>query len=445
MNNDTKEVEHSIVGELLYSPEKISLVNGRLLPGDFIHPIYKKIFAAMIKIHEADEPIDNVTLEQRGIDPIKLSEIRSPQSENLNHWVKILLDKASIRRLAMISDKIRSDCAAGEKHSSEIISEALSDISKCENSNLEFKTETELLKEYMNEIEYRIENPKANRADGVACGYHELDKMLVYGGFPRGLITVIGAATSKGKSALSQAIKRGAAANGHKIVVVTLEDSAGANLRRDIASISHLQNKLIQSKQLRKEDWHKLFNAATTIGKWSDNICYIDDYPDNVREMYSAIESMNVKSKVDMVIVDYLQLVPSGQKFQKRQQHIDYVIETSTRFTRKNPTIALIIVTQMARHEGRPTLEKLYHSASIEQACHTAILIWDPEIDGWPRPKGGLSKGPLITLKGVDIAKNKDGPVGIIPMGWDGKSVRFYTPNPVDARDYLAALERANK
>ncbi len=435
------EAEEAIVACILMRPDKINMIIGKLRHEDFFSPKYKRCYKAMEKLYLNEEPIDAVTLGTLGIDIVFLAELKIATAENISHWSKIVTDRANLRRLLTISDQIRSDCTSGEKKAAEIVSGALNQISNCHSSNLEFKSESILLKEYIKDVEKRKKDKSVPVPLGVKTTFEGIDKMLVYSGLPRGHVTTLGAETSKGKSALSQAFKRGTASNGAKCVVVTLEDTAIANVRRDIAALSGIQNMQVQSGCIGDSKYPMLFKAATKISKWADNVHYVDDYPDNIVEMLAACEQWVSVHDTDLVIIDYLQLVPSGQQFSKEQQHIDYIFDHIIRFAKKHADIAVLLVTQMARFQGRPTIKKLYHSAKLEQGSHTILLIWDPEMDGWPRPKGGITKAPEVSLKAIDIAKNKDGPTGVIPLGWDGKHVRFYTPDPIDDRDYLAALK----
>jgi replicative DNA helicase len=299
-------------------------------------------------------------------------------------------------------------------------------------------SERDLLTEILAECERRSRGETEATALGVSTGIRSIDQSLVYGGLARGHVTCVAAKTSQGKSALSQAFKRSTAASGARVLVLTIEDSARAQVRRDLSAESGIQNRQVQRQVIGWEDWPRLVTAASKIHRYGGNIHYLDSAPENVHELISSASRHLQTVGADLVIIDYLQLVPSGQPYSKEQQHVDYVFGQIVKFARKHPNVATLLVTQMARHEGRPKLEKLYHSAKLEQGSHTVMMIWAPELDGWPRPRGGIRGEELVDCRVIDIAKQKDGPTGMQALGWDGRTVCFYEPHPADARAYLA-------
>jgi replicative DNA helicase len=440
------EAEEATLGAIVLDPRRIETILGRLSPEDFYHAGYSRLYRAMIDCYASGLLPDEVTLASRGVDVLLLSDLsgKVPTVHGLDGYIKILRDKASLRRFLAVLDRARADALSERQDASELISTALCAISDCYRSDMQIKCELDLLRELVTEVKAAKCGEAPAAQSGVPTGIACIDDMLVYRGLPRGLVTTVGAKTSQGKSSLAQAFKRAAASAGNRVLVITLEDSAEANTRRDVAAESRIQNMQIQRRIVGDSEMHYFAAAVEKIGKYASLIHYLDDSPDNIDELLSAATQWIAKSGTDLVIVDYLQMIPSGKAYSKEQQHTDYIFGQILKFSRRHKQAATLLVTQMARHEGRPQLHQLYHSGKLEQGSHTVMLIWHPEIkgDGWPISRPGRDGKPaVIDCRVIDIAKQKDGGIGAGIVGWDARSVRFYDPLSMDAAKYKSMIK----
>jgi len=444
-NDQHHAAEKSILGTILVYPHAIEQVVGTLAPEDFTATAHRKIYQIACKLHREGFTVTPIHLLDSGIDALEVSGLseycRSP--ELITHFAKLIRDRAARGRLRAICERAAVDAAALHgPELGELVSRALREIEGCWVEDMAVECERELVAEIVTACEQRSKQESEAAPLGVTTGLRTLDNALVYGGLARGHVTTVAAKTSQGKSALSQAFKRGAARQGARVLVVTIEDSSRAQVRRDLSAESGIQNRQVQRQVIGWDEWQTFVGAASKIHRYGDKIHYIDTPPDNVHEMLSTATRHMQTAGADLVIIDYLQLVPSGQAYSKEQQHVDYVFSQIVKFSRKHKDVATLLVTQMARHDGRPRLEKLYHSAKLEQGSHTVMMIWAPELKGWPRPQGGIPGNDLVECRIVDIAKQKDGPTGLQALGWDGKTVRFYEPNSADAKAYLADVSK---
>lgn len=436
--------EATVLGEIILKPEMLKLAS--LKPDDFYSPQYAHVFRTMLKLAEHGKSPDPSILMDHGIKPEIVADLSGKVHSigRFEYHIGIIKDKSALRKMLVIFDKFSTECREGEKTSNEITSEAITVLNQQPNSNIRIYSENELQKGFLEECAKQYEHPNEVLSHGVKTGLKTLDDSLTYSGLPRGQITIIAAQTSKGKSALSQAIKRNAAIDGDSVLVVTLEDTAKAQVRRDFSAESGIQNRRIQRRKIDEDEWRSLISSGQKIRSYGNKINYIEDFPGAIRDLLIFITRYANNNTVDLLIIDYLQLIPAGVEFRAEQQRIDYILDNIIEFSRRQKNIAILLVTQMARHGGpnsRPRLDKLYHSAKLEHAAHTVMMIWSPEVPGWPRPRGGIDATMMIDCKAIDIAKQKDGPTGLRIIGWDGNTVKFYDPDPVDAKAYVSDLK----
>lgn len=441
MNKKIKS-ERAIIGGLLVKPELYDIVRGNLYKEDFFDLQCGKAWDLIKKQHEEFTRFDAISLMDAGIDAKWVGEITTDAAyqDTIQFHVNIVRDASNLRNLYRIFDNYRNICRIGEKNATEVISGLQRDILASIRNKTKILDQKEILGRYTEDCRSRLHEPANQPPLGVATGLEEIDRLLVFQGIARGHITTVGAPTSTGKSAFAQAVKRNASLAGEKVLVCTLEDSSESNVKRDMSSLSGIHNMQLQRNTMKPTEWSKFQEAANKINNSKGSVHYIDDYPDSIDDLLSSVEHHYQAKGIDLVIFDYLQLVPAGQVFQKRQQEIDFIFSRIIAWTKQHKDVAVLLVTQMARHEGQPQLNKLYHSAALEQGSHSVILIWNPEVKGWPKMEMGPVGKFELDCRVIDIAKQKDGPVGMVILGWDGKTVSFYNQKIHLTQDYKGAL-----
>ncbi len=434
--------ERAIIGGLLLYPDLYSRIYGSLKKSDFFDPHCQRAWVLIKDQHDVNGQFDAVSLMDAGMPTEWIGDVTSDAAhqDTIVFHSGLIRDYSSIRSLYRAFDQLRDLCTKGDKNASEIASAAQRAILESIRTQADIVDQSEMLEEYVKECRSRLVEPSSAASLGVSTGFTELDRLLVFEGIARGHVTTVGAQTSSGKSAFSQAIKRNASLEGASVLVCTLEDSKEANMRRDVSSYSGIENMNLQRNKVKPAEWSSFQGAIEKIKHSKGKVHYIDTYPDSIDELLSSCEQHYQANGLDLVIFDYLQLVPAGQQFQKRQQEIDFIFTRIIAWSKNHKDVAVLLVTQMARHEGQPRLDKLYHSASLEQGSHSVILIWNPKPKGWPKqdmgPVGKFERDCRI----IDLAKQKDGPIGMTVLGWSGKTVSFHNASQRDMDDYMEAL-----
>lgn len=427
------EAERAIVGAILLDERALDEIFALVRPDDCYHPQNTKILANAFALRAAGEPVDAVTL-MGGLDEAGAVWLADTPSictaTNVAHYACRVRDLATIRELIRVCIDVARDAGTAEHGADELIGSALAKIQGCYRSTANTLNLAQLTAQYVADCEYRFKHPDEVKPLGVPTGFRHLDEMLVFSGLARGHVTTVAAQTSKGKSALAQAFMRHAAQAGCVVLDVTLEDRAQAVTGRQLSAESGIQNLQLQRQEVRANEWSKLATAASSVTRWGSRVDFIDVRAQSVDELLARCRRDVSKRSTDLIILDYLQLIPSGQPFRKRQDHVDYTFERIEEFAGQNTGTAVVLVSQMARHDGRPTLDKLYHSAKLEQGSHTVLLIWDPETR------------QHHNCRAVDLAKQKDGPTGLRVLGWEGRCVRFFDADPVDIEKYLHEVKQ---
>ncbi len=436
------EAECAVIGLVLLKPELIHRCK-ELKKEDFYAEKNKDIFDNMLDLTRQDKAPDIVNLIDCGLNTIYMSECMNNVSteEMLPSYIASIKDKAALRALAELQKKMELRLTEENPSASKIISEAHSAMSRIQSGTSLVVPQKELLKQIADNCEQRRKDPNYVDSLGIPTGISKIDESLTYGGIPRGNITTVAAPTSQGKSALVQSIGRHTALNCMKVLHCTLEDSAQAVIRRSISALSKIQNRQLQKEIVGDSEWTDFLSAVNKL--YQTNVFFLDSSVSSVDELMAVATSIIQREKIDLVIFDYLQLIPSGQRFNSQQQHTDHTFGAIEQFSKKHKNTATLLVSQMKRHEGKPTIDKLYHSAKLEQGSHTVMMIWNPEVQGWPRAGDFTRK--VVDCRMVIVGKQKDGPIGEFVVGWDGNTVRFYSPDSHDAACYWKDLEGAGK
>lgn len=438
--------EASVLGTLLVHPGAVDQVAGVLRPEDCYVPAHQELLRAALDLAAEGQPIDLTTLEaalskagrlQRvgGVGAIAALAEHATIPDALPAHCRVIRDLATLRNMARVGDEFRARACSGEEEAEALVRDAIEALRGCYRAELRCATGSELVAAHVAACEFRWNNPEQAQPLGVPTGFPVLDEFLVFSGLPRGHVTIVAADTSKGKSALAQAFMRHACKVGQSALDVTLEDKQGARMVRHISAESGLQNKKQQNQTVEKHEWMIFAETCGEVARWSKRMRFIDrDHRGMpVDDLLSAAHRIVDQYEIDLACFDYLQLIPSGQtQLRGTQQHVDYVFDRLEEWAARHPETATIVVSQMHRRDPavRPELRDLYHSAKLEQGAHTVILIWAA------RPK----HGETYNCRAIDVAKQKDGPTGLLVLGWEGKTVRWFSADEVDAEKYLTAI-----
>ncbi|MDR1834976.1 MAG: replicative DNA helicase [Fusobacteriaceae bacterium] len=426
------EAERALLCCLFLAPEKMGEIVEILEPEDFTARARKNIYRAMLKIFERGEAIDvelvSDTLKRNGDysesgGEETLGEILEsvPTSANILSYAKIVQDKARLRRLGEAATKIVEEAYAENDDAQNIIDRAESYLFKVtENKKANnIISMPEALKEEMDRIDKVY---KSRGIIGISTGYSELDAMT--GGLQDSNLIIIAARPSMGKSAFAQNIALNAALDGKHIMIFSLEMSQSELLQRFLAmsakiNLTHIGNSFL----LGDDDFGKLGNYVGKLAKAKINI--VDSGNINELEIRTKARRYKSRGELDMIIIDYLQLIRgrgSGRGEFNRQQEVSE-ISRSLKGIARELNVPIIALSQLSRsvesrNDRRPLLSDLRESGSIEQDADVVMFLYRDE---YYLKEESQRKG----ITDVIIAKHRNGPTGDVSLRFFGEYVKF--------------------
>jgi len=453
------EAEQAVLGCLLIDESAPLHIMGELKSDDFYSPMHRTAFAAMQAVALKDKPVDIVTviteLEAQGLteDAGGLSYLNSlphlyPSAANFSSYTATVKKLSVLRRLIGSAGKIADRAFTGDTEDNSIQfaeSEIYALSEKFDKKKLVHASEP--LGRFMDELEALYQDPSLKK--GIPTGFKRLDKLL--NGFQKSDLFIVAARPSEGKTALGMNFISSAIFDGnrrtkagkpdpYKCAVFSLEMSAEQLQKRLLCSVAKVgMEKVNSAHELSGSEWKKLHNAKAKISKAQ---LYIDDSSLTTPvEILSKCRRLKREKGLDMVMIDYLQLMSSGKRTDNRQQEIADITRT-LKIAAKELEVPIILLSQMSRDiekskgkggEGRkPQMSDLRESGAIEQDAdvilfiHRKYAINDKSVDESER-----NKVQFI------IAKHRNGERDDIDVRWNGSNVSF------EDVDFNPALNRS--
>ena len=401
-----------------------------LEPPAFYQPSHRLIFSTMLDLSERGEPIDIVTLVDRlrsagsldkagGPDYIPTLADEVPTSAGVANYAKIVKEKAVLRNLIETSTEIVQDCFEAPGDVDQLLDEAERRIFAISEERIRsgFLSMKEIVKSSFKTIESLYE--KKEHLTGVPTGFADIDELT--SGFQPSDLIIIAGRPSMGKTAFCLNVAQYASMNKKLTVAVfSLEMAKEQLVMRMLCSEARIDAHRLRSGFLGQTDWPKLSTAA---GRLADASIYIDDTPAlSSMEMRAKTRRLKADKGLDLVIVDYLQLM-SGRstRSDNREQEISE-ISRSLKALAKELGVPVVALSQLnrgveSRMDKRPILADLRESGAIEQDADVIIFIYRDEIYN----KESMEKG----IAEIIIGKQRNGPVGIRKLTWLDKYTRF--------------------
>ncbi|MGK0469312.1 replicative DNA helicase [Clostridium sp.] len=422
------EAEQSIIGSMLIDKTAISRVVEILKTEDFYRDSHKVIFNAIFELYQKDTPIDMITLLEHLRSSEKLeasggityiSEISNsvPSTANLSSYIKIVDDKSVLRKLIRASTEIMENC-----YNKQDDVEAVMDLAEQKVFNIaerkstsDFEPMNTVLERGFLEIE-RIFNNKGETT-GVASGFPELDGLTA--GFQKGDMILIAARPSMGKTTFALNLAEYAALReGKSVAVFSLEMSKEQLSYKLLCSEANVDMSKLRSGNLEDKDWE---NIAKASGPLAAAKIFIDDTAGtSVMDMRSKCRKLKMEHGIDMILIDYLQLM-SGSNTESRQQEVSE-ISRSIKALAKEMECPVIALSQLSRApeqraDHRPMLSDLRESGSIEQDADIVMFLYRDEYYDTETEDKNIAE--LI------ISKQRNGPIGTVKLAWIGQFSKF--------------------
>lgn len=405
------ELEQTILNIILLDNNLLPNISDSITETDFSYEINQKIFTAMKTMYEEKAPIDIMTLNSH-VDfqePAYIASLsdKTFTATNWEYYVKQLLDITALRKAYILTTTVFADLTVQNiRDRIDQAAKEILDISIDSNS-FKIKQPSEMVPALLNEMAEAVQNPKI--LSGYSWGLTELDKIT--GGIQNEFI-IVGARPSKGKTAFCLKAIDTCCKAGIKVGLFTLETTSGMILNRLISMNSHVQTKNMKSGVMSVNQQEKVFYAAEKINDWPlyimDDVYYQEDIKAKIRYMVRGLG-------MQVVFIDYFSKIRTRKNYgQRHEMFAD--ISSDMANLRKELNTPIVMLSQLRRdaESKKPILADLGETKSLEQ---DGDLIFFIEQD-----RGGsnsVNKAELI------IAKAKDGPVGIVNVGFRKEFTEF--------------------
>lgn len=423
------EAEQSVIGSMIIDKNSIAKVMESLEEEDFYRDGHKAIYKAILEMFRNDMAVDLVTLLEYlkstnmleragGVTYITELSASVPTTANLSAYIKIVSDKSTLRKLIKVSTTIIE-----ESYNKQDKVESVVDIAEKKIFNIaenrtskDFEPLSDVLERGFLQIEKLFNNK--GEITGVGSGFTDLDSMT--SGFQSGDMILIAARPSMGKTTFALNIAEHAALREHKSVVIfSLEMSKEQLAYKLLCSEANVDMLKLRTGALEDSDWE---NIARATGPLSKAKVYIDDTAGvTVMEMRSKCRRLKLEYGIDLIVIDYLQLMSGGSGTDNRQQEVSE-ISRSIKALAKEMECPVIALSQLSRApeqraDHRPMLSDLRESGSIEQDADLVMFLYRDEY--YNKETEDKNIGECI------IAKQRNGPVGTVKMAWLGQYSKF--------------------
>ena len=425
------EAERSVLGSVMLDANAVILAMEVLSADDFYAPAHREIFQAADALNKAHRPIDLVTLTDElyrrgtmeGIGGIGyLAELSRyvPSTANVATYIRIVEEKSTLRRLIKAGGIITSDSYEDARPVPEILDRAekqIYDISMKRSGDNTLVHIHPLIIHSMARIEQQYNNKGA--IDGVPSGYPELDMLTT--GFHGGEYILVGARPSMGKTAFMLNIAQYAAIRHKKTVAYfSLEMPREQLSNRLLCSEAMVDLQAVRQGNLADDDWDKL---ARAMGPLSQSPIYIDDTSSvTIPEIRSRCRRMQIERGLDMVMIDYLQLMNSDNSKSSNRQGEISEISRQLKILSQELKVPIIVGSQLSRAlEGRPNhrpiLSDLRDSGAIEQDADVVMFLYRDEYYNPETEDKNIAE--------VIMAKQRNGPLGTVKLAYINRYTRF--------------------
>lgn len=423
------EAEQSVIGGILVEQRHIIEVSETLIDGSlFYDRAYGTVYDAMLDLKREGRSIDIVTLqnklkEKNAPDNICSVEffrdilVAVPTGGNIKHWADIVYEKATLRELIKVTEGIARDCYMGKEDITQLMEETEKKVFKIvQRRNMgEITPIQDVVLESLNLVEKAA---KMNgEVTGLATGFIDLDRRTA--GFQPGNLVLIAARPAMGKTSFVLSLAKNVVVRQKKpLVMFSLEMAKTELANRLLAMDSKVDSQKFKTGQLSEGDWESLIESGSNI---SGSPLILDDTSTTIGEIRSKCRKLKLEKDIQLVIIDYLQLMNGNGKSDSRQQEISE-ISRALKLLAKELRIPVIALSQLSRAvesrpDHRPMLSDLRESGAIEQDADTVLFIYRDEVYNKDTEKKNVAE--------IIIAKQRSGPIGTVELAWLPEYTQF--------------------
>ena len=423
------ESEQSILGSIILDKEAIITVAETIQPMDFYKEAHKIIYESMLKLNSNNEPIDLITLIEElrkeghldsigGISYLTSLSTIVPTTSNVKYYANIVKEKSVMRQLIKASNEIINLGYDASTDVQEILDKAeknIFDISQ-EKSGDDIQPINVVLQDTFEMIEKLCTDK--SEVTGITTGFADLNKKI--NGLQRTDLILLAARPAMGKTAFSLNLVQNAALKGDaSVAVFSLEMSKEQLVQRMLSAQSNVELSKIKTGNLGESDWPRIIDGMAVL---SEANIFIDDTPGiKISEIRSKCRRLKIEKGLDLILIDYLQLMEGEGKNENRQQEIAK-ISRSLKILAKELDCPVVALSQLSRSpelrkDHRPILSELRESGSIEQDADIVMFLYRDEYYHDDSEKKNIGE--------VIIAKNRHGETGNVELVWFGQVQKF--------------------
>ena len=417
------EAERYVLGSILLNDSLYIQAAGDLQSDDFSIEKHRRIFIRMGELHGRGERVDRVTVAN---ELIRYKELEScdglsylvslddglPQILNLDAYIRIVQNKAMLRRMIFTSQHLMNRCLMGEEEPDEILASAEETLLRLGESRVKsgLASPRQVIEEYQGGLNAFLDPSK--RVKGVGTGFARFDEKT--SGLHAGDLFILAARPSMGKTALALNMAHHVATRAKlPVAIFSLEMSKESLLTRMLCATARVDSQKFRAGYLNADERRKLQAAASSL---VEAPLFIDDTAGvHLMDIHAKLRRLKAEQGgLGMVIVDYLQLMTGRGRFENRNQEISG-ISRGMKILAKELNVPMIVLSQLNRApetrqgDHRPQLSDLRESGSIEQDADLVAFIFREEVYK-PADESLHGKAELI------LAKQRNGPVGKIEL-----------------------------
>src|SRR5579863_6930160 len=417
------DAERFILGSVLLDGARFIEIAGAVQNSDFALEKHRRIFARMSELHERGEKIDRVTVANELLRHNELESVDGlsylislddglPRISNLESYVKIIRDKATLRRIAVASQQLMNRALMAEDDPAEILEGAEQTLLQLGESrdNKGLATPRQVIENYEGGINAFLD--PSRRIKGVSTGFTKLDEMT--GGLHSGELVILAARPSMGKTAFALNICWHVAARLFQpVAIFSLEMSKESLLTRMLCAAARVDSQRFRAGYLNEQERQKLRAAANQM---VEAPLHIDDTAGiNLMDMHAKLRRLQQGGqKLGLVVVDYLQLMSVRGRVENRNQEVSQ-LSRGLKLLSKELNVPILTLSQLSRAvesrqgDHRPQLSDLRESGSIEQDADLVAFIFREE---YYKP----DREDLRGLAELLVAKQRNGPIGKVDL-----------------------------
>ena len=422
------EAERSILGAILLDNAVCNQAVELLRRDDFFLDSHRRIYDRMVALSERGASIDLITLSEELRKSAEFEQVGGqsyiaslidgvPRTDTIEPYAKIVKAKSQLRKLITASNQIIASCIDEEDDPEIIIDHAEALIFQIAEDRVRqgFQYIGEVAQRRLEQIEQMAGRPEM--ITGVPTGFTDFDQMT--SGLQRQELVIVAARPSMGKTALALNMALYAAKNDATVGIFSLEMSAEQLVSRLLCSEARVDAHRLRTGYLNREEWARLADALRRL---CETQVYIDDTPGtSVLEMRAKCRRLKAEHNLDLLIIDYLQLMSGRGRIESRQQEVSQ-ISRDLKGLAKELNVPVVALSQLSRatetrSDHRPQLSDLRESGSIEQDADVVCFIYRDEVYNPTDENRGVAE--LI------IGKQRNGPTGSVQMAFLKEFTRF--------------------